>query len=138
MTTGTCTAGTQTRSCDGLCFWSEWSACSGETCDGRDNNCNGEVDEGLSRDDFDHCGDVNGDGRIDVTDVAVLMRLAAGISTPSECQRGAGDVASPGGVPSPDGIFTPDDARTVFGWYSSHTPCCLMCSDGRETCGDGC
>jgi hypothetical protein len=44
---GTCAAGTQ------VCKAGVWSACSGtmpttEVCDGKDNNCNGEVDEGFS------------------------------------------------------------------------------------------
>lgn len=49
---GECKAGTQTRSCSDGCTWGDWSQCTGATgpspeiCDGKDNNCNGQIDEG--------------------------------------------------------------------------------------------
>ena len=55
ISVGECRQGTQT------CSSGEWNTCTGnigpttETCDGKDNNCNGAVDEGCDDDDDDYC-----------------------------------------------------------------------------------
>ncbi len=62
---GTCVAGTRTCKIDGT-----WGECVGEvkptaeTCDGLDNNCNGDIDEGIATNDYylDEDGDTYGAG----------------------------------------------------------------------------
>ncbi|MBI2580746.1 hypothetical protein HYV85_02960, partial [Candidatus Woesearchaeota archaeon] len=60
---GTCKLGTQSRTCKNDYYWGMWSECSGnteptaESCNGLDDNCNGETDEELQ--------DANSDGKCD-------------------------------------------------------------------------
>jgi hypothetical protein len=54
---GACKAtGTKTKTCNGVSNWSSWGTCSPiagtpkpETCDNIDNDCNGKVDDGLTK-----------------------------------------------------------------------------------------
>jgi hypothetical protein len=49
---GVCEFGKQMRTCNSYGQWGDWGACKGginpllEICDGKDNNCNGQIDEG--------------------------------------------------------------------------------------------
>jgi subtilisin family serine protease len=56
-------------------------------------------------------GDLNGDGKINVSDATLALRIAAGLVTPSAGQLKAGDVAPAG---QPDGRITVTDATRLL------------------------
>ncbi|MCD6522430.1 MAG: PKD domain-containing protein [Candidatus Diapherotrites archaeon] len=62
---GACSCGTQSRTCDSSGQWGDWSTCTGyvgpsdEVCNGIDDDCDGDIDEGVKNTYYE---DADGDG----------------------------------------------------------------------------
>ena len=60
-------------------------------------------------------GDLNGDGKVDIADALLALRIAVGIYTASAAQLTAGDVTPfVLGKPAPDGIIDVGDALLIL------------------------
>ncbi|MEW6405127.1 MAG: dockerin type I domain-containing protein, partial [Chloroflexota bacterium] len=77
-----------------------------EVCDGQDNDCDGQVDEGCCT------GDMNGDGTITPVDALLVFRCYLGMTACPACA----DV-------NRDGAVTPVDALCLFRKYLGQPSC---------------
>jgi len=60
-------------------------------------------------------GDINNDGKVDIADALLALRVAVGIVTPNQVQLAAGDVAPlANGKPAPDGVIDIADAMLIL------------------------
>ncbi len=60
-------------------------------------------------------GDMNGDGKVDIADALIALKMAAGIITPTAADLAVGDVAPlSGGIPNPNGIINVGDVVVIM------------------------
>ncbi|ABQ24975.1 MBG domain-containing protein [Geotalea uraniireducens] len=60
-------------------------------------------------------GDINGDGKVDISDALLALQMAVGLATPSPAQLAAGDVAPlVNDKPSSDGVIDIADAMLIL------------------------